>query len=591
MSSLKNKWVEHFYLNDQKLVLFFIIFSLVGSAIIGFLTPQYIKDLYESYNTPGATEKAVYLVMALFIGEYIVSFIYQVAINRYVQKLLSFIRSRSYKEWMLSIESGGGKYHSEQKYPMGEVLSRILTDTEAVTEMVSSGSFRIFIDFTFILSCLIGFVKLNTIAGAGLIIAEVLACILLILGSKKMADVYMEVRKSTGIMSRVIANLSGGFRFTFFHPHLNYASKKGYDSFEDFVQKQLKANIWDAGYFSLAESLFPILLALLVVIFPYSQITELAILAAIVDLIQRSIGPIKEVTGKISSIQRARTGIVRIEEFNRDLDKMPKTDFQNKNNKIELEKLEFSISKFQYPSKKNGKDPGKDFSLENIFINAAAGQLIGIVGQSGCGKSTLLKLLATTIISDSAKINIYCKDKKILHFSGLNQQDLLAYKSQVSIVSQDSHVFSASIQFNISLSYQDQPHFHNFWEKVKKEIPYVQHWGVEAISIVNPKELSLGQKQLLSALRSCYLTKPIVLFDEISSGLDSELEEALRKLVLWIQQYSLTFIVAHRIETIIHADQIFVLSNGKVVDQGRHKELMSSSASYQEFIAQLSSSD
>lgn len=584
MSFLKNRLFDYLYLKDQKVILILIGISLILSSYFGFITPKLIKNLYDSYQEgAGSTKSAIYYLAALFIGEYFVSLVYQLSVNRYVQKLLSFIRAKSYKDWMLAIENAGTKKFGENKYPMGEVLSRILTDTEAVIEMVSTGSFKIFIDFTFIISCLIGFIKLNTVSGMALIIAEVFACVLLIIGSKKMAKVYMAVRKSTGIMSRVIANLSGGFRFTFFHPNEDYASKKGYDSFEDFLKKQLKANVWDASYFSIAESLFPILLALLVLIFPYSQITEMAVVAAIVDLIQRSIGPIKEVSGKISSIQRARTGILRIEEFNEDLKTLPKTIFHSKKNKIKLKLMKIDIPYFEYPRK---KDDGV-FNIKDIHIEGRPGELIGIVGQSGCGKSTLLKILSTDIIADNTKIELQCKSGKVLNFTGDNQEELLEYKGQVSIVSQDSHVFSSTLEFNISLSYNKDSQFEAFWENVKNEIPYVKSWGVEGESKINPKELSLGQKQLLSALRSCYLAKPIVLFDEISSGLDSELEEALRKLVLLIQKQSLTFIVAHRIETILHADQILVMKKGRIVDRGKHKELLNNSAPYQEFITQL----
>ena len=105
--------------------------------------------------------------------------------------------------------------------------------------------------------------------------------------------------------------------------------------------------------------------------------------------------------------------------------------------------------------------------------------------------------------------------------------------------------------------------------------------------IVRPNDLSMGQKQLISALRSCYLKKPIVLFDEISSGLDSELEEALRKLVLLIQKNSLTVIVAHRVETIVNAGQILVMKDGKLDGVGTHSELLNENATYQEFISQV----
>jgi ATP-binding cassette subfamily B protein len=579
---LKNNISKYIYLQDQKKLITLILIAIAGSAVLGFLTPIYIADLYESYKADGDTNQAIYSLVGVFIGEYFTSILYQLSINKYIQKLLQKIRSGSYNSWMTSLETGGKGNFGDQKYPMGEVLSRVLTDTEAVIEMVSSGAFKIFIDFAFIISCLISFIKLNTISGVALITAEVVVCILLIIGSKKMGQIYMDVRKSIGVMSRVIANLAGGFRFTFFHPHHRYASKKGYTSFEDFLKKQLVANIWDASYFSIADSIFPILLALLVIIFPYSNIVEMAVIATIVDLIQRSISPIKEVASKISSIQRARTGIIRIEEFNRDLETLPRSFFDGIKERFQLEKLTFKVSHFEYPN----SDQKNSFALRDIEFSAGPGELVGIVGQSGCGKSTILKMLATDIISDNSHI-YFRANERTLNICEKNIDDLLSYKGQVSIVSQDSHIFSSSLKFNITMSYDDKNDIVEFWNMVQQNIPYIKTWGVSLDEILDPKTLSLGQKQLVCALRSCYLAKPIVLFDEISSGLDSELEEALKKLVLLIQEKSLTFIVAHRIETITNANQIIVMDKGSIVANGTHEDLLSNSAPYQEFISEL----
>lgn len=585
MNFSKNNLFDYLYLKDQKKVIAVVVITLIGSAYLGFITPKAIKELYDSYKVDGDTTGAIRFLAFIFIFEYILHLVYQLGVNKYIEKLVVFIRARSFKNWLLTLENAGGGRFGRGKYPMGEVLSRVLTDTEAVIEMVSTGSFKIIIDFTFILSCFVGFITLNTTSGLALMGAEILMCFLLILGSKKMGVVYMAVRKSTGIMSRVIANLSGGFRYTYFHPNENYASKRGYDSFEDFLKKQLKANIWDASYFSIAESLFPILLALLVVVFPYSNITEMAVLAAIIDLLQRSIAPIKEVAGKISSIQRAKTGIIRIEEFNSDLDSMAKAQFDQHYSKIELKKLKFNLTHFEYP-KKLGEE---SFSLNDIEFEAFPGELVGIVGQSGCGKSTLLKMLSADIVDSEISIDLDCLSGKKILLNEQNIDKLPDYRRQVSIVSQDSHVFSDTLKLNISMGESGAESFEDFWQRVRSSIAYIDKWGVEPETLINTKELSLGQKQLISALRSCYLVKPIVLFDEISSGLDSELELALRKLVLMIQEKSLTFIVAHRIETIIEADKILVMKDGRLVDRGNHQSLMRDSAPYQDVIAQLNS--
>jgi ABC-type multidrug transport system fused ATPase/permease subunit len=589
VNTSQNSLSEYLYLPKRKKLIGLILVALGGASYLGYITPRLISELYASYDNKEKFYPILYKLGTLFVFEYLVQVTYQVSLTRYIQHLLQHIRTISFTNWIKSYESIGVGKHGDNKYPLGEVLARIISDTEAVIELVSSGSFKIFIDFAFIISCLISFISLNTTSGITLIITEVLACIVLVIGSKKMAKVYMEVRKSMGHMSRVVANITGGFPFTYHTPNNDYASEKSYDVFEDFLKKQLRANVWDASYFAIAESLFPILLAILVMIFPYSHIVEMAILAAIVDLIQRSIQPIKEVASKISSIQRAKSGIIRIQEFNKDILTLPKINFEDAFEKVDFKTLNVSVDHFSYPDKKKGEgqEQRKAFGLKDISFSAKAGELIGIVGLSGSGKSTLLKILSTDILAVDSEIKLETENGKDIVFSGKDFEGLDRYKRQVSIVSQDSHVFSESLRFNITFSDEENSDFDKFWETVVHDIPYLKSWGITGNTKIKVKELSLGQKQLISALRSCFLTKPIVLFDEISSGLDSELEEALRKLVLLIQRKSLTIIVAHRIETIVNAHQILVMENGQLVETGKHQELSQSSAVYQEFIAQL----
>jgi ATP-binding cassette subfamily B multidrug efflux pump len=309
----------------------------------------------------------------------------------------------------------------------------------------------------------------------------------------------------------------------------------------------------------------------------------MAVFAAIIDLIQRSIAPIKDIAGKVSSIQRARSGVIRLFDFNNDLSLLPKVDITKSYDKRDLEELEVNIPHFSYPQR---KDDEKTFTLEDVYFKAQKGELLGIVGKSGCGKSTLLKILSTNILAENIEITFKTPSSESLVFRG-EQGDLAEYKNQVSIVAQDSHVFTAPLFFNISLCDSVSTKLESFWQQVQSEIPYIEKWGVNLNTHIHPKDLSLGQKQLLSALRACFLQKPIVLFDEISSGLDSEVEEALRKMVLLIQKHSLTIIVAHRIETITRANQIFVMDAGRIVDRGTHDQLLSSSKTYNDFIAEL----
>lgn len=587
MRTLSSRWSNYFLFDGGKRFLVVVLLCLVGSAYLGALTPQMISELAKNYDVEADFYQTLWSLSFLFTGVYLNRVFYQLGINKYMQLLMQNTRSICYEKWLHAYDVKTSKDSRSERYPQGEVISRIMNDTEALREMMTSGTFGIFIDIFFVVSCLISFITLNKVSGIALSLAEVVASLLLIWGSRYMRVVFMDVRKSRADMSRLLSNMVGGIKETYYTRHENYASRRGEAVFHDFLTKQLKANIWDAGYYSTAESLYPILLAFIVFLFPYSHITEAAIIFAIVDLIQRSIGPVKDVAAKIANIQRAYTGVWRIDEFLGDLeDSLSSKGYKTRGN-IELQEALVDVKFFEYP-RKSGQEDESPFSLKDITFKASPGDLIGIVGLSGCGKSTLLNMMAANIVPLEGGIFLKSTSGEELNFPGDTVEDLIGYREQVGIVSQDSHIFSDTVFFNITMKREMPSDFEKFWLDVCERIPYVSRWGLSPEDLLDQRGLSLGQKQLLAAIRSCYLKKPIVLFDEISSGLDGELELALREMVQLIQKNSLTFIVAHRLETVINANKIIVLEGGRLKDSGTHQELLEKSAVYREFLDELS---
>lgn len=588
MTTSSNRWSSYFFFEGGRRFLFVVLLCLLGSAFMGALTPQKISELAKNYAVKEDFYNTLWSLTAIFVGVYINRVFYQLSVNKYIQLLMQNTRSHCYEKWLHTYDVKTAKDSRNERYPQGEVISRIMNDTESLRELMTSGTFGIFIDVFFVVSCLISFVSLNKVSGLSLSIAEILAALLLVWGSRYMRKVFMDVRKSRADMSRLLSNMVGGIKETYYTRHENYASRRGEVVFQDFLTKQLTANIWDAGYYSTAESLYPILLAFVVFLFPYSAITEAAIIFAIVDLIQRSIGPVKDVAAKIANIQRAYTGLVRIDEFLEDLESgLSSSGYKSRGN-IELKEVLVDIKYFEYP-RKASQEEEVAFNLKDIRFSANPGELIGIVGLSGCGKSTLLNMMAANIVPGEGGIFFRGTDET-LSFPGEKVEDIIGYREQVGIVSQDSHIFSDTVAFNISMSREVPENFEEFWESVCERIPYVRHWGLKPEDKLDQRGLSMGQKQLLAAIRSCYLKKPVVLFDEISSGLDGELELALREMVLLIQRNSLTFIVAHRLETVREADKIIVLENGRLIDSGTHERLATESDVYRQFLAELSHS-
>ncbi|MCK5882847.1 MAG: ABC transporter ATP-binding protein [Bacteriovoracaceae bacterium] len=586
MSTLKIKWFDLFTFKGSTKLISLMAVGLIFSAALGGIVPKLIIDLGVKYSDTDQFYHSIFLLGVLFIFVYLNHSFYEYIGNRYVIRLIQHVRSKSYSSWILSYDIKSGKQSNRELYPQGEVIARIISDTEVLRDLVTSGTLGLFIDIFFVFSCLISFVLINKVTGGALVFAEVLAVILLLRGTRYMRVVFNRVRHAQGNVSRTLANVMGGIHEMYYTRNDRYASKKGKKAFDVFLKTQLSSNLWDASYFALAESLYPLLLALVVFVFPHSKITEMAIIFALVDLIQRSIDPIKRVSGKVANIQRALTGITRIGEFVSDLEGSVSTPYgRTPDSKMDFDEMVVTIPTFYY---ENNEGRGSDFALKDIKLTAKRGELIGIVGLSGCGKSTLLNIIAGNIIPKNSSIVLKSRKGDSFSFPGNDMMDIINYRDKVGIVSQDSHIFTESVYFNISMNLVPRNEFDTFWQWIIGEIPYIKKWGLKSDDTIDPKKISLGQKQLLSAIRACLLKRPVILFDEISSALDSELEHALRQVVLLIQKYSLTIVVTHRIETIFGANSIIVMKNGLITDRGTHKELSQHSQNYQEFIQKMS---
>ena len=557
------------------------IVCMLGTSYFGYLTPGLIYNLSANFQSEPDFYKSLHILLYVLLGIFFTRLVYQLIINKYVKVVLCNIRNECYSVWIESydlVENKSGK--DSHEFPLGDLISRLMNDTQAFRELLTSGTLSIIMNIIFVISCVIGFIKLDVFSGSIISIAQVFATLILLYGSKYMRDIFHKVRSTRAKVAKQMANVTGGFDQIYYLDHKNYASVEGSTVYSEFMETQLKANVWDASYYSVAESLYPLFIILVIAVAPYSNVMEGALIFAIIDLIQRSIEPIKGVAGKIVVIQRALTGLERIKEFYDEVSKKESSSTVEQTNK-EINILNFNVNleSFTYPSKNNAKT----FTIKDINFDVNPGETVGFVGVSGCGKSTLLKMMAGMILPDQGKIEVETSSG-IIQFP--NKSLNKGYRELVSLVSQDSHVFSAPLEFNITLGL-NKGDFTKFWEDVSSKIKYLSIWGVKPNDIIDLKKISDGQKQLICALRSCYLKKEIVCFDEISSSLDSDLEEALRELVELIQSQALTFIVAHRIETVLKANKIVVLKEGRIVGQGSHQHLSERNNYYQEFLNEL----
>lgn len=243
-----------------------------------------------------------------------------------------------------------------------------------------------------------------------------------------------------------------------------------------------------------------------------------------------------------------------------------KEEIENSENKKEVSDsldIKFNKHSYKYPS-------SSDYTLNNINLKIDKGSSIGIIGKTGSGKTTLIRQLL-----DIYNVN---KNSIIIGSDSYNNISAKSFKDKIGYVPQRHMIFSDTILNNIKFS---NPNASD--EQVKKAIEIADFSkdvdefseGLETLTGEKGVSLSGGQKQRLAIARAVISNPQILILDDAMSAVDANTEQNIIKNLTKIRKVKTTIIIAHRISQVQNCDQIIVLENGKIVDQGNHESLMS----------------
>lgn len=295
--------------------------------------------------------------------------------------------------------------------------------------------------------------------------------------------------------------------------------------------------------------------------------TALGLIVMFTQFSQQYYQPIIQLAASWGSLQLAFTGAERIQEMFDAEEEIRPQDAPVVNELkegVEIRNVDFSYL------------PGKPI-LKDVSISAPKGKMIAVVGPTGSGKTTIMNLINRFYDVDAGSISFDGTD--------IREFDLDSLRSKVGIVLQDSVLFSGTIRDNIRFGVPDASqemveaaakatHIHDYIESLPDKYD----------TLINDDQsvFSTGQKQLISIARTLMTDPQVLILDEATSNVDTVTESKIQNAMEAIVAGRTSFVIAHRLKTILNADQIIVLKDGEVIEQGNHHELLKLGGFYSE---------
>lgn len=460
------------------------------------------------------------------------------------------------------------KFYSNNK--AGEIISRVIHDVEQTKTFVITGLMNVWLDMITIVIIIVILSFMN-------VWLTVAAIILLPLYGFAVKYFYKRLRDLTKNRSQALAEVQG-------HLHERVQGMPVIRSFalEDYEQKQFdKRNTnflsraidhtkWNAKTFATVNTITDVAPLIVIAFSAYLVISgdlKIGEMVAFVTYMDRLYNPLRRLVNSSTTLTQSIASMDRVFEF---VDE--KYDIVDREDATVLKNVRGDVNFSDVYFKYNDEDLPV---LKGIDLHVRAGETIALVGMSGGGKSSLVSLIPRFYDVTGGKIEIDGTDIRDYHARSL--------RNNIGMVLQDNILFSESVRMNIKMGNPDATEEEviaaakaaNAHEFIK-DLPQGYDTAVGERGV----KLSGGQKQRVAIARVFLKNPAILILDEATSALDLESEHLIQEALGDLAKDRTTFIVAHRLATITHADRIVVVENGQISEIGNHSELMERKGSY-----------
>lgn len=452
----------------------------------------------------------------------------------------------------------------------GEIISRVINDVEQTKNFVMIGLMNVWLDLATILIAIGIMLSMDV----SLTIVALLAFPFYALSVKYF---FGRLRDLTRERSQALANVQ-----SYLHERVQgmsiiksfalekHEQKIFNDTNDKFLEKAIDHTKWNAKAFAVVNTITDVAPLLVIGYAGYQVIQEnltLGTMVAFIAYIERLYNPLRRLVNSSTTLVQSLASMDRVFELvDEDYDVTDKKGARDL--KVVDGKLEFRNVSFHY------NDGGTEV-LSNMNFTVKPGETVALVGMSGGGKSTIVSLIPR--FYDVTEGGIYMDDHNLKDVS------IHTLRDQIGLVLQDSILFSDSVKANILMGKPHATHeevmaaakaanAHDFIEMLPEG--YDTKVGERGV------KLSGGQKQRIAIARVFLKNPPILILDEATSALDLESEALIQDSLERLASDRTTLIVAHRLSTITHADQILVIDHGELAEQGTHDELMKKQGVY-----------
>lgn len=556
------------YLKEHKTKLIIIGFSIIVytlTKLIGPFLMGYIIDNYITIPNVDGLLKWVFILFCVYALSSLAGWFQNYVNADVAAQTVNKIRTDLFNK----IETLSLRFFDST--PHGELLSRFTNDIDNIGITLSNSIIELTSNLIQLVGVLIFMLVLNIRLAVITLVATPFLAIIVTLLIKRTRRLYGEQQGKLGDLNAYIEEEISGLKVVKAYGLENEVVRRFHEKNKSFKDTAIKAQFTSYLMIPLMNGLSNVTLVLIIV--AGSMLTlkgdaSIGLIVTFINFARLFFQPINQMSNLYNQLGLAFTGSERVMDI---LNEEP--DIKNTPDAKEIDVLNGYV---------NMKDVSFSYNddktiLKRINIEAFKGEKIAIVGPTGSGKTTIINLLNR--FYDTKEGEIYFDDLKIKDIN------FYSLRKRIGIVLQNTILFSGTIKENLLFGKEDATDNEIETACIKANIhDYIislpKGYDTEITSGSNV--FSKGQKQLLSIARTILANPDILILDEATSNVDMITEQKLQQAMNTMMEGRTSFVIAHRLKTIINSDKIVVIKDGKVVEEGTHKDLLSLKGFYNE---------